>query len=145
MISVDSIAYSSKGFQKCLVIRRKVFVEEQKVPEEEEVDQFEVDSKHYLAQLNNIPVGAARWRKKGEVIKLERFAVLKEYRSKKIGSALVDKILKDLKREYGDKAVKLLLHSQVSAIGLYKKFGFIEEGELFDECGIMHRTMTRML
>ncbi len=145
MIELREVEFGSEDYQTCLKIRKEVFVNEQHVPEEDEVDAFEKISHHLLAFYYGIPAGASRWRQNGDYIKLERFAVLKEFRSKKIATALVARTLEDIKDVYKEKKVKLLLHSQLSAIALYKKFDFIEEGELFEECGIMHRTMTRML
>lgn len=140
MIDVRHIAFGSSEYQQAIDIRKIVFVEEQKVPEEDELDEFEEESHHYLAELDGKAVGAARWRNTPDYIKLERFAVLKECRGKKIGTALVARILEDLKDERA-KGRLLKLHSQVDAIPLYAKFGFEEEGEIFDECGILHREM----
>ncbi len=144
MIEVAHVQLDSREYDSCLEIRKEVFVDEQKVPLEDEVDEFENESRHFLAKLNGLPAGAARWRKAGAYIKLERFAVLKEHRNKKIGSALVKAVLEDIASNIESPA-KLLLHSQLDAIPLYSKFNFIVEGEIFEECGILHKTMTRML
>lgn len=144
MIRVLEIKLNSPEYQHCLDIRRKVFVIGQHVPEEDEVDEYEHASHHFLALLDGEPAGAARWRLKDEDIKLERFAVLEEFRGRGIGSALVEKVLESISSTH-PKGSRLLLHSQLPAITLYSKYGFKEEGDLFDECGIMHRTMTRKL
>ncbi|MEQ8358434.1 MAG: GNAT family N-acetyltransferase [Cytophagales bacterium] len=144
MIEVIQASMDSPDYQFCLEIRKKVFVDEQKVALEDEVDEFEKEARHFLARYNEQAVGAARWRELENYIKLERFAVLKEFRNKKIGSALVESVLKDIE-EIIKKPAKLLLHSQLDAIPLYLKFGFEIEGEIFEECGILHKTMTRML
>ncbi len=120
-------------------IRRKVFVEEQRVSEKEEYDQYESIAFHYMACLNGVPVGTARWRKTDDGIKLERFAVLIDFRSAGIGSSLLKQILEDI----GNQNTVLYLHAQITAIGLYKKFGFKEEGGMFKEAGILHYKMTR--
>lgn len=126
-----------EDLQKAFEIRKKVFVEEQRVDEREEYDEFEAESHHFLATYNNIPVGTARWRTTPSGIKLERFAVLPEYRSKGIGSSLVEEVLKDIPHN----ASKVYLHAQLTAIGLYKKFGFREHGEQFSEANILHYKM----
>jgi predicted GNAT family N-acyltransferase len=144
MITVKEVELNSDAYRFCLDIRREVFVIGQNVPEEDEVDEFEGQSHHFLAWIDDTPAGAARWRKNDDYVKLERFAVLEKYRGKGIGSALVEKVLDSIASKY-PKGTRLLLHSQIPAIPLYAKYNFKEEGELFDECGIMHRTMTRLL
>jgi predicted GNAT family N-acyltransferase len=140
LITVKEIR-NKKDQQKAQEIRHEVFVIGQKVPAELEVDEFESDAIHYLAFLNNNPVGAARWRITDEGVKLERFAVLNEFRGRGIGSAMVEKILSDIKRdpEAGNK--EIYLHAQLDAIPLYRKFGFVKYGNMFDEAGLMHYAM----
>ncbi len=120
-------------------IRKIVFVQEQNVPEEEEWDEFEHVSKHYIARYNDIPAGTARWRTTltGD-IKLERFAVLQEYRGNGVGEALVRSLLQDVPKRLG---TKIYLHAQIHVETFYKKFGFVSEGEPFEEAGISHVKM----
>jgi predicted GNAT family N-acyltransferase len=117
-------------------VRREVFVIEQNCPPELEWE-FEDESTHFLATVNNGPAGAARWRKTEKGYKLERFAVLKKYRQMGIGQLLVKTVLADLPLE----ADYIYLHAQLSAIPLYEKFGFKKEGEQFEEAGIQHFKM----
>lgn len=140
MITVKEIK-NKKDQEKAQEIRYEVFVIGQNVPAELEVDEYESDAIHYLAFLNNNPVGAARWRITEQGVKLERFAVLNEFRGRGIGSAMVEKILSDIKRdpEAGDK--EIYLHAQMDAIPLYRKFGFVKYGNMFDEAGLMHYAM----
>lgn len=126
-------------------IRKEVFVIEQKVPEEDEYDEFEEIARHFLALDGEKPVGTARWRFTDKGAKLERFAVSKEARSKGVGSALVRAVLEDVKQQASDPDMVLYLHAQVSAVDLYAKFGFQKEGDQFDECGIMHYHMKQKL
>lgn len=124
-------------------IRYEVFVIGQNVPPEEEIDEFEDESFHFLAFLNDTPAGAARWRFTEKGIKLERFAVLEKFRSNGIGSALVGEVLKDIANHPKSVGKVLYLHAQLSAMGLYNKFGFKQVGELFQECEIDHYKMTK--
>ena len=117
-------------------IRRKVFVLEQEVDEHEEYE-FEEDSTHFIAEINGQAVGTARWRKTANGVKLERFAVLKEFRSMNVGSALVQTIINHIPIEH----TYLYLHAQLTAMGLYAKYGFIQEGPMFEEAGIKHYKM----
>src|SRR5262245_10062346 len=88
---------SEKELEDAFAIRKKVFVEEQKVPERDELDEYESSSTHFLAELNGEPCGTARWRHTSEgKIKLERFAVLGEFRGKGIGQAIVRAVLADV-------------------------------------------------
>jgi len=123
---------------KVFAIRKTVFVEEQNCPPELEWENEEV-STHFLALRNNVPCGACRWRKTDAGYKLERFAVLKEYRGKGIGQALVAKVLEDLPQD----ADYIYLNAQLDAMPLYSKFGFKAEGPQFEEAGIQHFKMVK--
>ncbi len=140
MITVKEIR-NKKDQKKAQEIRHEVFVIGQNVPAELEVDEFESDAIHYLAFLNNNPVGAARWRITEEGVKLERFAVLNEFRGRGIGSAMVEKILADIKRDPEAGTKEIYLHAQLDAIPLYRKYGFVKYGNMFDEAGLMHYAM----
>lgn len=117
-------------------IRKKVFVEEQEVDEREEYE-FEEESTHFIAQIDGKYVGTARWRETDKGIKLERFAVLSEHRSSGVGSALVQAVIKNIPEHF----TYLYLHAQLTAMGLYAKYGFKEEGPMFEEAGIKHYKM----
>lgn len=142
MIEVIRIA-SPDDMLKSRAIRLKVFVEEQRVPEEEELDEFENESKHYLVLYDGKPAGTGRWRFTGEGIKLERFAVYREFRNKGVGSALMQFILDEI-RDLPDAGGKIIyLHAQLAAMPLYSKFGFSRTGGMFEEAGIQHFKMIR--
>lgn len=121
---------------KVFAVRREVFVIEQDCPPELEWE-FEEESNHFLALVNSIPAGACRWRKTEKGYKLERFAVLKNFRGKGVGQLLVQTVLKDLPED----ASFVYLHAQLSAIGLYEKFAFEKVGPQFEEAGIQHFKM----
>ena len=122
-------------------IREQVFVLEQKVDPKAEYDEFESSSQHFIACIDDQPVGAARWRITASGVKLERFAVLKEFRGKGVGQALVVAVLKDIRENKETEGKKKYLHSQLAAVPLYLKFGFEKVGDIFDECNIMHYKM----
>lgn len=126
-------------------IREIVFVREQKVAPEEEYDEFEEHSTHFLATINGEPAGTARWRRTNHGFKLERFAVLQDKRKTGVGQALVKAVLEDIENKMDGAEGLLYLHAQLPAIPLYAKFGFIQEGELFMECGIAHYSMKKYI
>lgn len=124
-------------------IREEVFIQEQHVPPEDEYDQFEVESHHFIALDGEYPCGTARWRITSEGVKLERFAVRKPYRGKGVGSLLVVTVLKHIAERAEAAGKKLYLNAQLGALPLYTKFGFRPEGERFMECNIEHQKMVR--
>ena len=140
MITVKEIA-NRKDLKKAQEIRYQVFVIGQNVPVEDDIDEYEKEARHYLAFLNNNPVGAARWRVTTNGVKLERFAVLDEFRGRGVGSAMMEKILADLRKDPEVRDKEIYLHAQLDAISLYRKFGFVKYGDMFDESGLMHYAM----
>ncbi len=122
-------------------VRYEVFVIGQNVPADEEIDQYEHECRHFLAKVNGIPCGAARWRITDKGVKLERFAVLENYRGQGIGSALVHAVLQDIQKNPELSGRMHYLHAQLSAMSLYSKFGFKPIGEMFQECDIDHYKM----
>lgn len=138
MIKVKHITDSKSDEAKQLfAIRNQVFVIEQKVDHQLEHDAHDNTAQHYLASYNETPCGAARYRYTEKGIKLERFAVLNEFRNKNVGVALLKKVLEDCLSSNK----KIYLHAQISAYGFYKKNGFVEEGAHFYEAGIEHVIM----
>ena len=134
---------TKKELIEAFTIRKKVFVDEQKVPLEEELDEFEDSSTHLLATTaDERGVGTCRWRATDKGIKLERFAVLEAYRGRGIGHQLVKACLESITTREPE-AKHLYLHAQLQAVPLYEVFGFVKQGEPFDECGIMHFEMEK--
>ena len=135
-ILVKKLSFEDPEVRIAFDIRRKVFVDEQHCPPELE---YENDDKstHFLAYFNDVPCGAARWRKTENGIKLERFAVLPDFRGKGIGAHLVKEVLNDIPATPD----KVYLNSQLSAMDFYTPFGFIPVGGQFEEAGIMHQQM----
>jgi len=121
--------------EKVFDIRRQVFVVEQNCPPELEWE-FEDESIHFLATVNGEPAGASRWRKTDKGYKLERFAVLEQFRGG-VGKALVQAVLDDLPAD----ATYVYMHAQLPAVTLYEKFGFEKTGPEFEEAGIRHYKM----
>jgi predicted GNAT family N-acyltransferase len=134
-VTVEKISDPEK-LEKVFAIRKVVFVEEQECPPELEWE-FEDESTHFMASVNGVPAGAARWRETDKGYKLERFAVLKEFRNQGVGQELVRAVLTDLPED----AEYVYLHAQVPAMGLYSRFGFEKAEPMFEEAGIQHYKM----
>lgn len=124
-------------YAKALEIRTRVFVDEQKVPPEHEYDEFEPESQHYLLFKNDEPIATARWRTTPKGIKLERFAMLPQFRNLGIGSILLQHIIK----EVSVLGKTIYLHAQLKAVSYYSRAGFIKKGDVFSEAGIEHYIM----
>ena len=135
-IRIIKLQLNDPRVQEAFTIRKKVFVEEQHCPPELEYEHDDV-SQHFLAVCNDMPCGAARWRKTENGIKLERFAVLPAFRGRGVGARLVSEVLQDIKEQKG----KIYLNSQLSAVNFYVPFGFVPAGEQFEEAGIIHQQM----
>jgi predicted GNAT family N-acyltransferase len=121
-------------------VRRTVFVDEQRVPPEIEIDEFDPPSLHALAVDDDGAVlGTGRLLPDGHI---GRMAVLKASRGRGVGAALLQALV-DAARSRGDREV--VLSAQTHAIPFYERFGFAAEGGEYDDAGIPHRRMRRRL
>jgi len=138
MIRIERFRFEDKILRRqAFAIRTRVFVEEQHVDPKLEYDEFEKTSHHYLAFADGQPIGTARWRETPKGIKLERFAVLPEFRDHKTGAALLKMVLDDTVP-----LNKLIyLHSQIRAVPFYERHGFKIRGGSFFEAGMEHYLM----
>ncbi len=136
-ISIFKFGYLDKElYEEALNIRKKVFVDEQKVSENKEVE-YEEGSTFFLLFYDNIPAVTVRYRFTDKGVKLERFATLKEFRGKGLAYILLNYVLEDLKN-----CKKMIyLHSQSYIVKLYEKAGFVKKGDIFYEAGIPHYLM----
>ena len=117
-------------------VRFAVFVEEQQVPVEIELDEFDLLSVHALAfDAQGRVLGTGRLLPDGHI---GRMAVLRQARGAGVGSALL-RALMDAACARGNREV--LLSAQAHAIAFYERFGFVVEGEEYDDAGIPHRMM----
>lgn len=135
---------SKEELQDAYSIRKKVFVEEQRVPEDLEIDEFEELSEHFVAyNEQRIPVGAGRLRPlTGGEAKVERICVSQNERGNGLG-VLVMQELESVAKEIGIQT--LLLHSQDHAEPFYLRLGYQTISEPFDEAGIVHVKMKKEL
>jgi len=118
-------------------VRERVFIDEQKVPRELEWDEWDDPSEHAVAcDAAGNPIGTARLLPDGRI---GRMAVLKDWRGRGVGGALLTAMLD---RARGRSMVRAVLHAQTQAAGFYRSFGFSARGEEFLEAGIPHVEMT---
>ena len=137
------IVQNQQQLEEAFLIRKKVFVEEQNVPLEEEIDQYEEEATHFLLYTNqDQPIGAGRFRVIDEIGKVERICVLTEQRGIGAGKHIMEGI-----EAYAHEAGinKLKLNAQTHAISFYEKLGYEIVSEEFLDAGIPHRTMVKQL
>ena len=119
----------------CRKVRWKVFVEEQQLPEDQELDELDPISEHFVLLINERPAATARLSPQGQV---GRLAVLQKLRGKKLGTRLLSRVLEHARRQ-GLKKVQL--NAQVESINFYAQLGFKACGEEYMEVGIPHLPM----
>ncbi|MFK8932982.1 GNAT family N-acetyltransferase [Acinetobacter junii] len=121
--------------QDAKFIRKQVFIIEQNIPEEEEWDDQDMISDHFVVYDQDQPIATARLLQNNSV---GRVAVLKAYRGQGIGRMIMLEIIRQAHQQ--DRTF-LQLSSQVHAISFYEKLGFSIQGDAYDECGIPHIKM----
>ena len=124
--------------EACQRIREKVFVKEQNIPVNIEMDDNNVDAVSICAIMNEKYVGTARYRVTSYGFKLERFAVLKEFRNQGIGKALVRFMFDNLNENR-----VIYLHAQEAVVDFYLSLGFKKINDRFFEAGIPHWKMVK--
>jgi predicted GNAT family N-acyltransferase len=128
---------------EAVAIRRRVFVEEQGVPEPDELDGKDGERTHFLARdAAGRAVGCACLRPYGARHKVERVAVLPELRGTGLGRELM-RAVEAHASEFG--ARDLVLHAQAGVIVFYEKLGWQSVGRRFFEAGIEHQRMEKRL
>ena len=133
----------TEDLRTCQALRRTVFIEEQNVPEADEVDGRDAGAVHLLARVDGRPVGTARLLVSGDSGKIGRVCVLAEMRGKGIGARLIEAAVREFAANPAIGKVKL--SAQINALPFYERLGFTAEGEDYLDAGIVHRDMFRML
>lgn len=126
-------------------IRHAVFVEEQGIPAELEIDDYDPMAEHVLAFVDGQCVATARIyldEQDPNKAKIGRMAVLKEFRGQGIGTALLGEAIRAGMMQG---ASLFELHAQQSAAPFYAKLQFKADGAIFDEVGIPHQRMRLVL
>lgn len=138
---VQAVSEAERALGRAL--RYEVFVEEQAVPAEVEVDGLDGECQHFLACLGQSgaaaggeAVATARARATKRGWKIERVAVKRAHRGRSVGAALVRYIL-----GHAPRGRPVYVHAQASALGFWQRMGFVAEGPSFVEGGIPHCVM----
>ena len=123
-------------------VRTKVFIEEQGIDLKEEfIPEEEKDAKTYLIMKNGVTIGTIRYRYLNDEYKIERFSILKEYRSNHYGKKAFGFFVEMLTKSFNPCTISF--HAQYYIKDYYKEFGFTEVGEPFMEAGVKHIKMVK--
>ncbi len=137
------IATDPRDIGTCMALRRAVFIDEQNVPEHEEVDGEDDACTHILARLGSVPAGAARYRYRQDAgrhyAKIQRVCVPEGLRGHGVGAAVIGFIVDQVREEKRCRIIRL--GAQTHALAFYRKLGFREYGAEYDDAGIPHRDM----
>jgi predicted GNAT family N-acyltransferase len=120
-------------------IRDQVFINEQKVPIEDEWDNKDETAIHFLASNAEGSIGCARVIVEENLLHIGRVAILSGYRNKGIGRHLMQYVLTWCKQQ--NLQAGIYLHAQTSRIGFYEHLGFAAKGDIFMDAGIEHIEM----
>ena len=124
-------------------IRRRVFVEEQAISEDIELDEYDSVATHIIVKDGDRAIATARVQFPGKgIAKIERMAVLKDFRRRGIGSSIISFLIKEFRKR---KIEQIVLHAQYAVVDFYRSCGFKETGEPFIEAGIKHIRMEKKL
>lgn len=137
------VASEAKHYFDLFKLRYNVFIKEQNIDIELEMDEYDKDAIHYLYYLNNNLVSYCRVVLKEEGAKIGRYCVSKDFRKQGYGSKLFKHLEEDIIKN--KKANKLILSSQLHAKNFYEKLGFQQIGAIFYEANIEHVSMSKQI
>lgn len=131
---------TEQDMEAAVGIRFRVFVDEQSVPPEIELDEYDAVATHALALLGGVAIGTGRAIVEDGSARIGRMAVAREHRRSGVGG-LVLRFLEDEAREQG--ATEFVLHAQDYVKAFYASHGYEEHGDTFMEAGILHIEMRK--
>jgi len=136
------LVQSQQEREQALSIRKQVFVEEQGVPAELELDAYDDKAVHWLLWRDQQPVATARLLRQENQGKVGRVAVVPAWRGHGLGRKVMEEIHNWSRLQPLE---KIVLDAQVQVVPFYEKLGYEPIGDLFEEAGIMHQRMVRWL
>lgn len=128
-------ATEQQDLDQVFAIRQAVFIDEQGFTEEEEWDGHDKTSDHIKICLGEQVIGCARIRWIEKEIRIERIALLKEFRGQGFGRQVLPELIAYAKAKNPE---AIFIHAQNHLKKFYEGFGFEQRGEVYDECGIPH-------
>ena len=120
-------------------IRMTVFVAEQRVPAEIEMDGRDVECVHALAYVDGRAVGTGRLLPDGHI---GRMAVVKDWRRRGVGDAILEALVAEA-RKRGH--AEVVVAAQLQAAEFYRNHGFVADGKVYQDAGILHENMRKKL
>ena len=142
MIPVEvKLVETEAEMEAALAVRMRVFVAEQSVPAEEELDDDDATATHAIASHNGVVIGTGRLliREEG-VCQIGRMAVDQPWRRRGVGGQLLLHLEQEARAQGMSQAT---LHAQVYVKSFYAAHGYLEHGEEFLEAGILHIEMRK--
>ncbi len=127
-------------FEDVLLVRNKVFIDEQKISKDLITDEYDQISYNVVVYEKNEPVGTGRLIFKDSKYQIGRIAVLDEFRGKRYGDLIVRMLIR---KAVNIGAEEVHLHSQLNKKEFYEKIGFKTYGNPYSEAGIEHISMVR--
>lgn len=127
--------------EQCYRVRHAVFIDEQGFPEDR--DALDDEAVHLLATSAGETIGAARIVFGNDSAKIGRVCLIPPARGAGLGAALINAALEIARKTPGVTSARL--SAQVSAMGFYEALGFVAEGPAYDDLGVPHRMMARLL
>ena len=139
---IEEAENGSPLLEAAFELRREVFVAEQGVPAELEIDELDPGATHLVAIIGQEVVGTLRILAHEGAAKIGRVAVRAAARGSGVGGRLMERAAA-IVRQRGFS--EIVLHAQVSVAGFYARLGYVEEGDPFEEAGIPHIAMRKTM
>ncbi len=136
------IVQTDEQLQDAYQVRKEVFVEEQNVPVELEIDELEKMATHFVGYSEGKPIAASRIRFQNDYGKMERICIRKDFRGKGYGKDIL-LFMENYAKENGLNKAKL--HGQIQAEKFYQKLGYKTVSDQFMDAGIPHVEMIKSL
>ena len=134
---------SDRELKEAFDVRKEVFVEEQGISEDLELDGYDSEALHMVVKDGERVIGTARVQfLAANEAKIERMAILEPFRCKGVGRRIISFLNEELRNR---QVQQVVLHAQYPVAAFYKSCGFVESGSPFWEAGIKHIKMQRRL
>lgn len=136
-----AVATTEADRQACYALRFEVFVDEQGVTPETEIDAEDATATHLLLRRDGVALGTLRILYDGADARIGRVCVRKSARGSGLGAELMRAALRVIAD--GPRVDKIRLSAQLSVVGFYRTLGFAAYGSVYDDERIPHQAMER--